>query len=82
MTFSVEIEDVDQVKHQGHSVEIFVDSTELRCLIDRLTMLLEHENVDHLHFMSDSWGGDELTEQVHRDDNVLTHHLQIYLVEP
>lgn len=80
MTFSVEIESPDEVSESGHSVEIYVDQKNLLSLVKRLTLLADNPPGEHLHFMSESWGLGDLTEETHMDSNVITHHLKIIVV--
>ena len=61
-------------------VEIYFDKNGLEELQARLT-LLQNGKADHIHLMSESWGLGDLSEEKHRDTNLLVHHLQLSLLD-
>ncbi len=65
MTFSVEIENSEEIQKGAHSVEIYLDQGNLASLIQRLSLLIDKAPGEHLHFMSESWGLGDLSEKVH-----------------
>lgn len=81
MTFSVEITNADEVATSKHSVEIYIDKKSLESLLVRLGKLADESVGEDLHLMSESWGLGDLTEDTHRDENQVTHHLKIILSE-
>ena len=79
MTFSVEIVKAAEISSGGQSVEVHIDRVSLMSLINRLKMLADGSEGDHLHLMSESWGPGDLTEIAHGEENVITHHLKVVL---
>ena len=72
---TVEIKDSDKVSMGTSEVEIYCDRKGLIELIRQLGFLQKGES--HVHLMTESWGGNELTEETQGQDNVLVHHLRI-----
>ena len=78
MTFTVEIKDADELPDGKAEVEVFVDREALADLQAQLSHLKSPG--DHAHFMTPSWGGQELTEEPQRDGNTILNHLRVTLV--
>jgi len=56
-TFTVELDKKDE------SVELHLDKNGAEYLRDLLTRIIESDVEDHLHLMTDEWGGNELTSE-------------------
>jgi hypothetical protein len=61
-------------------VDMYLDREGLTSLLSQLT-LLSTDKTDHLHLMTPSWGGDHLSEERHRADSQLVHHLEVQLFD-
>jgi hypothetical protein len=72
---TVEIKDPEQVAKGASEVEIYCDREGLNELIRKLEALANGET--HVHLMSPSWAGHELSEEVVGSKNALIHHLRI-----
>lgn len=59
-------------------VEIYCDKDGLDLLLHELAILKEKGG--HVHLMSPSWAGNELTEQKQGEQNALINHLCVMLV--
>jgi hypothetical protein len=75
MIFTVEIKDVDKASQGMAKVEIFLDCQGLQELVTQLGHLKTHG--DHIHLLTESWGGGPLTEDKQVSANALVHHLRI-----
>lgn len=64
-----------EINEKQQSVEIFVDAAGIDALIRSLTHMRGQRT--HDHFMTPSWGGHELAEEVH-GANKLVNHLTVY----
>jgi len=62
----------------GDELEIHADIEGLRSLISQLRLLEEHKT-DHIHLMSESWGGSHLADQPQDEANRVVHHVKIAL---
>lgn len=80
MKITVETRCVPEAKigDSADVVEIYFDTEGLESLIEELSRLKEIG--DHAHFMTPSWGGDELCEEKVLPINDLVHHLKLTLV--
>ncbi len=65
-------------KEKPCEVEIYCDKEGLDYLIKELSKL--HNTGDHAHFMTPSWGMDDLSEEKVVSKNDLAHHLKLTLV--
>ena len=75
MAITVECEDQE-------AVHIFADSEGLGSLIRDLVRLRDStESGDHIHLHSESWGGNELSEDKFLKEGSLVHHVNIHKVE-
>lgn len=59
-------------------LEIYCDLQGLDSLLDQLRLLRERRT-DHVHLMSESWGGTHLDERVQRPTNQAIHHVTVLL---
>ena len=59
------------------AIEVYCDNEGLDLLIRNLNNL--KKNKGHLHFMTPSWAGNELTEEKQNRENTLINHLKINL---
>lgn len=57
-------------------VEIHANELGIEYLIEQLEELLKNKN--HLHLMTPSWGGDELSEEKQGEVNRLINHVKIF----
>jgi len=56
-------------------LEIHVDENGLNTLIDILKGVKKHG--DHVHLMTQSWGGSELSDEKQGENNILINHVKI-----
>ena len=61
-----------------NEIAIFCDSEGLNTLIEQLEILKKHKG--HVHLMTPSWAGNELTENKQTPDNQLVHHVRVTLM--
>ena len=80
MSICVEVKGCDQIEKKKGEVEIYLDEEGLDLLLSQLAFL-KQKRTDHIHFMTPSWGGDELTEDRQHLDSLLAHHLRITILE-
>ena len=59
-------------------LEVFLDSAGLDALLAQLRFLKEGRT-EHVHLMSESWGGTHLDDQVQGSGNSTIHHVKILL---
>jgi Immunity protein 32 len=59
-------------------MQIDLDAEGLRVLMAEL-QLLQEGRTDHLHLMSEAWGGTHLVDQPESDGAATIHHLKIIL---
>ena len=64
-----------ELNEQINAVELHLDKAGIESLIAQLESLKAYDS--HLHFMTPSWGGKELSEAPH-GANKLMNHLIIY----
>lgn len=80
MRISVEIGDYREPENnKPQEVEIYCDKEGLEYLIKELSKL--KNNGDHAHFMTPSWGMNDLSEDKFVAKNDLVHHLKLTLIE-
>ena len=60
-------------------LDVLCDDEGIALLIDRLQNLQKRGGHDHL--MTESWAGNELTEQPHKDGGMLVNHVRLVLVD-
>lgn len=73
---TVELRNADNAERS--EVEVFCDSAGLELLIRQLDFL--RHGSTHVHLMTPAWAGDELSEKVVGEGNMLINHLKIYMV--
>lgn len=77
MIFTVEIKDAAKAQEESAEVEIHLDQESLESFIKQLQMI-QAGQTDHIHFMSESWGMGDLTEEKQGGNkNSLVHHLKV-----
>lgn len=59
-------------------LEIYLDHDGLRSLSAQLAFLIEGKT-DHIHLMSESWGGSHLSNQAQCPENMPIRHVKILL---
>jgi hypothetical protein len=64
-----------ELNREGECVEIFCDREGFEVLQRALDGL--RRKGDHVHLMTPSWAGNELTEDKQIESNELVHHLRI-----
>ena len=62
----------------GEKVEIIMNDVGIKELISQLEYLLNQKGPDHVHLMTESWGGDELTEGKCEDGYKLINQMKLY----
>lgn len=65
---------------KDEKVELFLNRRGAEDLIQRLQEILEGP-VEHYHWMSKDWGGEELSNDQQGLNNKLIHHLQVWLLD-
>lgn len=79
MKITVEIKPTSESeKERPSQVEIYCDQEGLESLIMDLSRLKKPG--DHSHFMTPSWGMDDLCEDKVEPKNDLVHHLEVILI--
>ena len=63
----------------GQELDVLCDDKGIELLINRLQILQRHGGHDHL--MTESWSGNELTEQPHREGEILINHVRLVYVD-
>lgn len=81
MTFTVEIQNYEEIKELNHIVHIFVSPDEIDQLLTDLQRLKTAEPGTSVRLFSSHWGGGELSEIQQRNDSVLTNMLRIWRAE-
>lgn len=66
--------EVNEIKNQ-FEVFLYLDESTLDVLIKDLQRLKDVG--DHIHYMSDDWGGVSLSSELQNDKNGAVHHFQI-----
>ncbi|MGH7928412.1 MAG: Imm32 family immunity protein [Candidatus Binatia bacterium] len=59
-------------------LEIFLDRDGLESLLAQL-MLLKGGKTEHVHLMTESWGGTHLEDAPHGSDSIAIRHVKILL---
>ena len=67
-----------ELDKKGETVEIHGNSEGLTSLLKGLQNLLYEGKQDHLHLMTPSWGGEELTEEKQGENNKLINGVKIF----
>lgn len=59
-------------------LEIHTDAAGLRELVDQLNKLAISEGSDHVHLMTEDWGGDDLSSDKQNSKAELINHVKIF----
>lgn len=59
-------------------IEIHADREGLLKLADILTALADENSADHVHLITEDWGGSGLTNKAQGERNTLAHHVKIF----
>lgn len=70
-----------QTGEPPNELEVFLDRDGLETLIAQLRFLQDGKS-DHVHLMSESWGGSELCDKTQVPDNLPIHHVKFLLRHP
>jgi hypothetical protein len=63
---------------ESEQLEIHMDKKGLNNLIAQLTKLASYDSEEHLHLMTDDWGGDELSSEKQNSNAELIHHVKVF----
>ena len=63
---------------EGEKLEIHTNHGGLRQLMASIMELYCMESPDHLHLMTEDWGGDELSAEVQGCNSHIVHHVKIF----
>jgi hypothetical protein len=77
---TVELSDVDASAVKKASVEIYCSAAGVDFLLRQLELLKKGSS--HVHLHTPAWAGDELSEKIQGEGNVLINHLRITLAPP
>lgn len=72
---------VSEYRRHPDEMEIILDSDGLESLLAQLKLLKE-KRTEHIHLMSESWGGTHLDDQPHNKESVAIHSVKILFREP
>lgn len=61
-------------------LEVFLDVRGLESLLAQLRFLKDGRT-EHVHLMSESWGGTHLDDQPHKSESTVIRHVKILLTE-
>ena len=78
MHITVELKRRGAGMQKSPAIEIYLDMEGLQYFIEELSTL--KDSGDHIHFMTPSWGMNDLSEQKQGLSNVLAHHLKLTLI--
>jgi hypothetical protein len=59
-------------------LEVHADEAGLTRLARVIEFLKSTQTPDHIHLMSEKWGGDELSSTLQGLDNRLVHHVKVF----
>ncbi|MEK6553725.1 MAG: Imm32 family immunity protein [Bdellovibrionota bacterium] len=76
MLLTIEIANPKELNQGMAEIEIYCDSEGLDSLIKQLNFL-KNNNESHVHLMTKSWAGTELSEKVQGKGNLLIHKMTI-----
>jgi len=62
----------------SEQLEIHADASGLQELVSQLKKLAAIEGSDHIHLMTEDWGGDELSSDKQNNKAELIHHVKIF----
>ena len=67
-----------EITPDGDELEIHATREGLLQLQKQIEYLLEKDK-DHIHLMTPSWGGKELSEEVQGEKNQLINHVKVFI---
>jgi hypothetical protein len=67
-----------ELTEDSSQIEIHGDSGGLMALAQMLTTLATKSSPDHIHIMTDDWGGSGLTSVKQGFDNEIVHHVKVF----
>ena len=62
----------------SEQLEIHADSEGLEELVKQIKKLTGFEGNEHLHLMTEDWGGEELSNDKQNEKSELIHHVKIF----
>ena len=62
----------------AEQLEIHADSEGLKELVKHIKKLASVEGNEHLHLMTEDWGGEELSNDKQNEKSELIHHVKIF----
>ena len=62
----------------SEQLEIHTDSEGLKELVKQIKKLTSVEGNEHLHLMTEDWGGEELSSSKQNEKSELIHHVKIF----
>lgn len=62
----------------SEQLEIHLDSKGLQALVKQINKMSDCEGNNHLHLMTDDWGGEELSNEKQNAKSQLIHHVKIF----
>lgn len=68
-----------ELNDDGDMLEIHGDRKGLEYLAERLLELAKEQSADHVHLMTDDWGGNGLSNEVQGADNNLLNSTKIFI---
>ncbi|WP_148864691.1 Imm32 family immunity protein [Marinobacter fonticola] len=63
---------------EAEQLEIHADANGLNDLVSQLLKLAAHSEIDHIHLMTEDWGGDELSSDKQNQGAELVHHVKVF----
>ena len=66
-----------EITEDSDVVELHGDSDGLLALAELLKSLATSNSPDHIHLLSDVWGGSTLTSQAQSERGTVVHHVKI-----
>jgi hypothetical protein len=67
-----------QSAESPRELEVYLDDAGLQSLLAQL-LFLRDKRTDHVHLMSEAWGGTHLEDRPQNPDNTNIHHVKIVL---
>ena len=62
----------------SEQLEVHTDNKGLEVLIKKMSQLKSVEGKDHLHLMTEAWGGSELSDEKQNDQAILINNVKIF----
>lgn len=67
-----------EINNRDRILEIHANETGILKLIGILANFSKKKEPDHIHLMTDQWGGEELSSNKIGDENILINHVKIF----